>query len=433
MSFIPQEELKSLEEQAVLQDGQRKALLNYLGQHAPFYKRLFASLQLDPFQPDILNYWERIPTTTKDDLQSYNFDFLCIPPNEIVEYTASSGTLGRPVTIALSGNDLNRLAYNEYLSFCSMGVEPGQVFQLMLTLDRQFMAGMAYFSGLRQLGAAAIRTGPGLPQMQWETIQRLQPDGVVAVPGFLLKMINYAKEHQIDLKTCKVKKALVIGDSIRDEQLNPGVLARQISEEWDIKLYGTYASTEMQTAFTECHEGAGGHHHPSLIYVELLDDAGNPVEAGMPGEVTVSTFGIEAMPLLRYRTGDICRAYTEPCSCGRKTLRLGPVLGRKKQMIKYKGTTLYPPAIFDLLHEATFIEDYVVEVNSDALGQDQIIIHLSSSVSMEECRNLFYPILQSRLRVVPEIQLHSAEQLVKMQYPNAGRKPLRFIDNRNIT
>jgi len=430
MSFIPQEELKSLEEQAAFQDEKRKALLAWLGRRSPFYKKLFAGLQLDPLQPDILNYWNRIPTTSKDDLQNHNFDFLCIPRNEIAEYTASSGTLGRPVTIPLSANDLQRLAYNEYLSFCSMGMEPGQMLQLMLTLDRQFMAGMAYFSGLQKLGAAAIRTGPGLPQMQWETIQRLQPDGLVAVPGFLLKMINYAQEQHIDLKACKVNKALVIGESIRNEHLEPGALARQITSEWDIKLYGTYASTEMQTAFTECHAGAGGHHHPELIYAELLDDAGDPVEAGMPGEVTVSTFGIEAMPLLRYRTGDICRAYMEPCSCGRKTLRLGPVLGRKKQMIKYKGTTLYPPAVFDLLNAVRIIEDYVVEVSTDEIGQDRIILHLCSAVSPEECSRLLYPALQSRLRVVPEIRFHSSEQILHMQYPDAGRKPLRFIDKR---
>lgn len=430
MSFIPPEELKSLEQQIAFQDEKRKALLAYLERHSPFYKRLFAGLQLDPHQSDILDYWCRIPTTDKDDLQNHNFDFLSIPRNEIAEYTSSSGTLGRPVTIALSANDLQRLAYNEYLSFCSMGLEPGQAIQLMLTLDRQFMAGMAYFSGLQKLGAAAIRTGPGLPQMQWETIQRLQPEGIVAVPGFLLKMIHYAQEHSIDLKTCKVNKALVIGESIRDEHLKSNVLAQQITSEWDIKLYGTYASTEMQTAFTECHAGAGGHHHPELIYVELLDDAGDPVAPGMPGEVTVSTFGIEAMPLLRYRTGDICRAYTESCSCGRKTLRLGPVLGRKKQMIKYKGTTLYPPAVFDLLNTVRVIEEYVVEVDADEAGQDRMILHLCSSVPPEECRRLLYPALQSRLRVVPEMQFHSAEQIHRMQYPAAGRKPQRFMDKR---
>ncbi len=433
MSSIPPIELKSLEDQAVFQEGKRRELLTRLADHAPFYKKLFSDLQLGPRQPDVLDYWNHIPTTTKEDLQDHNFDFLCIPPQQVAEYTATSGTLGRPVTIALSENDLHRLAYNEYLSFSSMGAAPGHVFQLMLTLDRQFMAGMAYYSGLRKLGAAAIRTGAGLPQMQWEVMHRLHPDGLVAVPGFLLKMIGYAREHHIDLAQTSVKKALVIGESIRDENLEPGILARQITAEWDIELYGTYASTEMQTGFTECSAGRGGHHHPELIYVELLDDEGYPVAPGAAGEVVISTFGVEAMPLLRYRTGDICRAYYEPCTCGRKSLRLGSVLGRKKQMIKYKGTTLYPPAVFDLLNETRIIEEYVVEVNSDEVGQDVILLHLSTVASSEDCLRILYPILQSRLRVVPEIRFHDAAQIHRMQFPGAGRKPLRFIDNRKKT
>ncbi|MFK4996513.1 phenylacetate--CoA ligase, partial [Klebsiella pneumoniae] len=83
----------------------------------------------------------------------------------------------------------------------------------------------------------------------------------------------------------------------------------------------------------------GGHHHPELLIVEILDEAGNQLPAGTAGEVTITSLGVEGMPLLRYRTGDICARYEEPCACGRTTSRLSPVLGRLSQMIKYKGTT----------------------------------------------------------------------------------------------
>ncbi len=90
-------------------------------------------------------------------------------------------------------------------------------------------------------------------------------------------------------------------------------------------------STEMGTAFTECSEGKGGHHHPELIIVEFLDDNNNPVPEGEAGEVTITTLGVEGMPLLRFKTGDICHYYNEPCKCGRTTKRLGPVIGRKNK------------------------------------------------------------------------------------------------------
>ena len=81
----------------------------------------------------------------------------------------------------------------------------------MLTLDRQFMAGMAYYSGIRKLGAGIIRVGPGVPSLQWETIQRLKPTAIVAVPSFILKLIQFAKEHHIDINDLSVKKPFVSG------------------------------------------------------------------------------------------------------------------------------------------------------------------------------------------------------------------------------
>ena len=105
----------------------------------------------------------------------------------------------------------------------------------------------------------------------------------------------------------------------------------------------------MQSSFTECNEFHGGHLQPELIIVEFLDDNNQPVKEGEAGEVTITTLGVRGMPLLRFKTGDICYHYTEPCACGRNTIRLSSILGRKGQMIKYKGTTLYPPALFDIL------------------------------------------------------------------------------------
>src|SRR5690606_6455332 len=123
---------------------------------------------------------------------------------------------------------------------------------------------------------------------------------------------------------------------------------RKIREIWDIELYSTYASTEMAAAFTECNQFIGGHHHPDLVIVELLNNEDKAAAKNEPGEVTITTLGNEAFPLIRFKTGDIASLYTEKCGCGRTTARLGPIIGRKQQMIKFKGTTVFPPAIFDI-------------------------------------------------------------------------------------
>jgi len=414
----------------VFQEQKLQELLLYLSIYSPFYRELFAKQHIDIAAIKTLADLPTLPTTSKEDLQQRNNDFLCVDPVKIIEYTSTSGTLGSPVTIALTENDLKRLTTNEYNSFVCADGTSADTYQLMLTLDRQFMAGIAYYSGLRKLGAGIIRLGPGVPSLQWETIQRLKPTAIVAVPSFILKLIQFAKDNHIDLANSSVKKAVCIGENIRNTDFSYNLLGKKITEAWNIQLYSTYASTEMQTAFTECSEGHGGHLQPELVIVELLDENNRQVASNMPGEVTITTLGVEGMPLLRYKTGDICMYFDEPCACGRTSLRLSPVIGRKKQMIKFKGTTLYPPALFDLLNEMEEVLDFVVDVYSNEIGMDEVLLHLLPADDSKACDNRIRAYLQARLRVSPHVSYITAEDIQKMQFQEASRKVIKFIDRR---
>ncbi|ATL47606.1 phenylacetate--CoA ligase [Chitinophaga caeni] len=428
--FIPDIELQSASTIAQHQSLALQRLLGYLRHFSPFYKEWFEEHKVDVNQIKSIEDIRFIPPVNKDMLQERNWDFLCVDRAQVAEYTTTSGTLGRPVIIALTENDLERLSYNEYISFCCAGGTEDDVYQLMLTLDRQFMAGMAYYSGIRKLGAGVLRVGPGVPSLQWENILRIRPSTIVAVPSFILKLIAYAKEHGIDINATSVKKAVCIGENIRNQDFTYNTLGEKITADWNIQLYSTYASTEMQTAFTECNAGMGGHHHPELLYVELLDENNQPVPAGTPGEVTITTLGVEGMPLLRYKTGDICQYFDQPCSCGRKTIRLSPVIGRQKQMIKYKGTTLYPPALFDLLAGMELVKEYVVEVYSNEIGTDEIRLHLYPVAISEEIDRKIKSYLQANLRVIPQVQYVGLQEIMKMQFQETSRKPIKFFDNR---
>lgn len=433
MKHTPEIEFRPTAEIKTFQEGKLKELLVYLQKHSLFYQRHFANNSIDIAAIKNLEDMQGIPPTTKDDLQQNNWDFLCAPKSDIVEFASTSGTLGKPVTLALTDNDLHRLAYNECISFACADGTADDLYQLMLTLDRQFMAGIAYYEGIRKLGAGLVRVGPGLPAMQWETIERLKPTALVAVPSFIVKLIEYARQNGIDPNKSSVKKAICIGEGLRTPAFDLNIIGQKIKDAWNIDLYSTYASSEMQTAFTECKHGAGGHHHPELLIVEVLDDKGNLVQAGEPGEVTITTLGVEGMPLLRYKTGDIAVAYTQPCQCGRTSLRLGPVLGRKQQLIKLKGTTIYPPGIFELLNEMSSIRDYVVEASTGELGTDELKLHLLVSEEMkDDIRKHLSAIFQSRLRVVPDIYFATAPELEKLQFGKMDRKIRKFIDNRNV-
>lgn len=412
------------------QEQKLQQLLIHVHQNSPFYRELFATHQIDISTIKTIGDLRLIPTTSKEDLQKRNNDFLCVPSDQVIEYASTSGTLGSPVTVALTENDLNRLTLNEYNSFICADGKPEDIYQLMLTLDRQFMAGIAYYSGLRKLGAGIIRLGPGVPSLQLETIERLKPTAIVAVPSFILKLIQAAKDHNIDLNSTSVKKAICIGENIRNTDFSLNILGKKITEAWDIQLYSTYASTEMQTAFTECTEGHGGHLQPDLVIAELLDEDNNPVPSNTAGELTITTLGVEGMPLLRYKTGDICMYFDEPCACGRHSLRLSPIIGRKKQMIKFKGTTLYPPAMFDLLNEMEEVLDYVVEVYSNDIGMDEVLLYLLPVDDSKACDNRIRAYLQARLRVSPHVSYITAGQMQKLQFPEAVRKAVKFVDKR---
>lgn len=429
--MMPEIETSTLETIKAFQEKKLRQTINYVAQHSPYYQGLFARHGIDPASITTLEELKQIPTTSKADIQKHNDDFICVPKEQLIDYVTTSGTLGDPVTFALTDKDLERLAYNEAISFACSGVQANHIVQLMTTIDRRFMAGLAYFLGARKLGAGIVRVGAGVPELQWDSILKFKPDYLIAVPSFLLKLIDYAKAHDIDLKTVSVKGAICIGEPVRHEDFSLNTLAKKITAQWPINLYSTYASTEMNTAFAECEAQQGGHHHPELIIVELLDENEQEVPKGQVGELTITTLGVEGMPLLRFKTGDMLQAHTEACPCGRNTLRLGPVVGRKNHMIKYKGTTLYPQAMYNALNGFAEIQSYQVEISNNALGTDEILIRIVANNASEELRHTIKDHIRAKLRVTPKLEYIDAETLQKLQLPEGQRKPILLVDKRH--
>lgn len=428
--MIPEIEKATTDEIKAFQEDKLKETLQYLNINSPFYKRFFKENNLRVSEIITLEDLQKIPVTTKDHLQQFNDDFCCVPKSEIIDYVTTSGTLGDPVTFALTDKDLERLAYNEAISFACCGVSKEDTLQLMTTMDRRFMAGLAYFLGARKLGSGIIRVGSGIPELQWDSILKFKPTYLITVPSFLLKLIEYAKQQQIDLNNTGIKAAICIGEPIREQDFSLNILAKKIKMDWNIELFSTYASTEMSTAFNECEMHNGGHHHPELIIAEILDDNNLPVSNGEVGELTITTLGVEAMPLLRFKTGDMVQVYNKPCKCGRNTLRLGPVVGRKKQMIKYKGTTLYPPAMYNILNDFSEVESYVIEIFHNELGTDEILIKIVSEAVSEELLLEIKDHFRAKLRVAPKIEFATPEEIEALRFPPLSRKPVDLIDRR---
>lgn len=407
-----------------------KEQLQYIADKSPYYQRVFIEKKIDISQISAFEDLKSLPITSKEELQRYNEEFIALPKTEIIDLVTTSGTLGSPVSFALNDADLDRLAENEYRSFQIAGITAEDIVQITTTLDRRFMAGMAYFLGLRKLGAGIIRSGSGLPALQWESIQRFDPTVLVAVPSFLLKLIAYAEKNDIDFKNSSIRKAICIGEPLRNSDFQLNALGKKISEKWNIELFSTYASTEMATAFTECEFHQGNHVLSHLIYTEILDEDGNEVAPGETGELVVTPLGVKTMPLLRFATGDMLSYNEETCKCGRQTKRLGPVIGRKQQKLKLKGTSIYPQHIIEVLNNYGKLETFVIQSEFDELNNDTLSILVPETFSDTEIENLKEH-FKSGLHVTPNFEKRSLEDLNKLKFPRASRKPQIFRDLRS--
>ena len=429
-------EFASPAEQKLFQEDLLRQQLAYLQAHSPYYQRMFADHQIDIASIRTIEDLQRLPFTEKKDLQLYNDDFLCCPKEQLIDYVTTSGTLGEPVVFGCSDHDLDRLAFNEYKSFRCAGVTKSSVVQLMTTLDKRFMAGMAYFNGLRRLGAGIIRVGNGIPELQWDTILRLQPDTIMCVPSFVLRLLSYAQQNGIDYRHCSIKRIIGIGEGLRNQDLSLNLLGTRIHDLWpEVQLFATYSSTEMSATFSECTYGCGGHVHPELVIVEIIGEDNRPVPDGEVGEIVITTLGVEAMPLLRFRTGDVAAKITAPCRCGRNSYRLTPLVGRKNNMLKLKGTTIYPPAINDVLANCDFVENFVVVARQSSAGTDDVVVRvglkpthhtLPSETIIKDLKDRF----RARLRVAPNVEILPVDVIHAINFPAKSRKPILFVDER---
>ena len=420
------------QDQAAIEKEQLVLLKKHL-HHAlnvPFYRDLFTTQGFEIESIKSLKDLSRLPLTTRKNLDQSSEKFGLEDKEKFRDIALTSGTTGEPVIVPYTENDLHRLAFNEGVAFHSTGVQPGDSILLTVTLDRCFIAGIAYYSGVTFLGASAIRSGPGQPARQWHIIDKLKPRVIVGVPTFLKELGSWGVKNGIDVGKSPIDTIITIGEPAKRADHSLTALGRTLEELWGGKIYSSYGATEFETAFCECRESVGGHVHPELMLVEIIDEAGKTLPDGEPGEVVVTPLGVEGFPLVRFRTGDIARIDSSPCKCGWNSVRLGPIEGRLDQRLKYKGTTLYPETVFHVLQDIEGIKGAYLEVRSAADGADDIAIIVGCD-DVELDVGKIEERLQAHLRVRPSIEVKASEEVVAKMTQEGGRKPKKFFDFRS--
>jgi phenylacetate-CoA ligase len=326
----------------------------------------------------------------------------------------------------LTDSDVQRLALNERLSFETAGLQAKDTVLVAVALDRCFMAGLAYWLGLREIGCSILRVGPSSPVLVLEMIERAQPTAVISVPSFLRVIAEKAQETGFDLKNSSVKRAICIGEPVRDRTLALNASGHAIAEAWGARVYSTYGVTELANSLCECDAGSGGHLHSELLHLEVLDDAGDSLPDGEVGEVVATTFGVEAMPLIRYRTGDCAALFRTPCKCGRSTPRLGAIVGRKNQKLKFKGASLFPSTLQAVLEQTDGVELFVILARKENELSDSVEVLVHGAASVGTLREA----LQARSKISPQIRHVSRAEIEALQMPPQARKRRTFVDLR---
>ena len=402
----------------------------YAAVRSPFYQEHFRRAGLSPRQPVPLNEISRIPPVDKTTVSENPDAFLCVPQSRIVDIVTTSGSTGQPLVWKLTESDLERLARNEELSFACAGFTEADTVLLAVAMDRCFIAGMAYFLGLRKLGCAIVRVGPSTPSMHLDMLRRVSATAIVGVPSFLLLLAEKAAEAKLPLAGFGARKAVCIGEPVRDPGFKLNRAGQNIAQYWNAGVFSTYGVTELAASLCECEAGTGGHLHPELLFLEALDDQGQPVPDGQVGELTATTFGVEAMPLVRYRTGDYASIHREPCRCGRNTLRIGPIVGRKNQKLKIKGTTIFPSTLKTVLDATPGVSAYVLIARRENNLSDCVEVKLACADDPARILPALRERFQGEAKVAPQLTVASPAEIESLQMPDHSRKRRYFVDLR---
>jgi phenylacetate-CoA ligase len=279
----------------------------------------------------------KLPFTTKQDLwDAYPHGMLAVPMRDVVAMHGSSGSRGRPTLVPYTRGDLELWASMCARSLVCAGATPGSVVHNAYGYGL-FTGGLGIHQGAIALGATVVPMSGGMTERQIRLLADLRPDILTCTPSYAVRLGEAAREAGISLSL----KAGLFGSEPWSEELRG-----TIEDLLGLAALDIYGLSEVigPGVATECLERDGLHVNEDHFLVEAVDAEGAPVPEGTPGELVFTTTR-EAMPLLRYRTGDVASLTTEPCPCGRTLVRMSKVLGRRDDMLVIRGVNVYPREI----------------------------------------------------------------------------------------
>ena len=326
----------------VMQYRLLKTLVYRLYSFSPFYHRRMEENHVHPDDIRSLGDIRKLPFMYKRDLRDNYPDGLFVSTQEdLVRYHVSSGTTGKPTVVGYTERDLENWTASLARGLVSCGLGRGDVIQVSYGYGL-FTGGLGLHYGAERIGATVLPTSVGNTERQIELMQDLKATAIACTPSYLLHMGEVAEKMGVSIKDDTRLKVGILGAEPWSEQM------RQRIQDWlGIRAYDIYGTSELSgPMFCECSEQKGFHVWGDLAYVEILDpETLEPLPAGERGEMVITMLQKEALPMVRYRIGDISAIDDSVCACGRTHPRVQRITGRVDDMLIIRGINVFPSQI----------------------------------------------------------------------------------------
>lgn len=398
-----------------------------------FYGMRLREAGVSPSELSTIEDIRRIPFTTKTDLRSqYPFGMVCVPKERLVRLHVSSGTTGQATAVLYTRADLDRWANLLARCMYMTGARPGHTFQ-NLTGYGMFTGGLGFHYGSERIGLLTIPSGAGNSKRQIQLMRDFGTNILHIIPSYALRLMDVLAEMGVDPKTDLELKIAYLGAEPYSEEVR-----RRVEDFYGIKIYNSYGLSEMNgpgVAF-ECPSQAGMHVWEDAYVVEIVDPTTlEPVEEGAYGELVLTSLDREAMPVLRYRTGDVTRILPGECPCGRVHHRLDRIRGRSDDMFIIKGVNIFPIQVEHVLMNIPEVRNNYVIVLQRENDIDEMVVRVevTQELFVEDMRHLhrvrdtIVRDLRSELLITPVVELVEPNSL-----PKSEGKAVRLLDRRTV-
>jgi phenylacetate-CoA ligase len=339
--FDPEAETLPRKDLRALQADWLRALIGYVKERVPLYRERLADVE--PGDIASVDDLVRLPFTRKDDLrETYPFGMFAVPREELVRIHASSGTTGKLTVVGYTAADLDLFARVNARSLAMAGAAPGMVLHNAYGYGL-FTGGLGIHYGGERLGMTVVPVSGGLTERQLMLIEDFRPDVITCTPSYALTLAQAFRERGVSPDELSLRYA-VLGAEPWTEQMRS-----EIDAGLGVSSTNIYGLSEVIGPGVSCEcvdERSGSHVNEDHFLAEIVDpETGEPVAEGEDGVLVFTTLTKQALPLVRYWTGDVTSLNSELCSCGRTLVRMGRIKGRADDMLIIRGVNVYPTQV----------------------------------------------------------------------------------------